>query len=69
MEDKFIKNRPLLKQILGISDYIFTVIFTLEMILLWIGNGFRNYFKNGWFLLDFIIVVVSKVNIDNFYKY
>ena len=38
---------------------IFTVIFTLELILKWFAYGINKYFKNGWNKLDFIIVIVS----------
>jgi hypothetical protein len=58
MEDKFINEKPYLKYILSNADYVFTAIFTIEMILLWISYGFRQYFTNGWCLLDFIIVLV-----------
>jgi hypothetical protein len=58
LEDKFINENPTLKKILGYGDDIFTVIFAAEMILKWIGFGFRKYFSDGWCWLDFIIVSV-----------
>lgn len=59
LEDKFMHEKLVFKNVLMISDYIFTIIFTIEMILFWIGYGFRKYFSNGWCVLDFIIVCVS----------
>jgi hypothetical protein len=40
-------------------DYIFTIIFLIEMILRWIGLGFRKYFTNYWRWIDFITVFVN----------
>jgi hypothetical protein len=59
LDDKSIHEKPVLKKILNIADNIFTAIFTIEMILLWIAYGFRKYFTDGWCWIDFIIVFVS----------
>ena len=59
MEDKNISERPILKQILEVCDKVFTIIFTFEMLLKWVGYGFRKYFSDGWSWLDFIIVTVN----------
>ena len=53
----------MLKKILGIGDDIFTIIFTAEMILKWVGYGFRKYFTDGWCWLDFIIVSVCRIKL------
>lgn len=37
---------------------IFTYIFILEMLLKWMAYGFRAYFTNGWYKLDFMVVIV-----------
>ncbi len=60
LEDKFVNEKPaFLRYLLDIADYVFAVIFTLEMLLLWCAYGFRKYFTNGWCWIDFIIVIVS----------
>jgi hypothetical protein len=53
------RKDPKFCQVLAVFDKIFTVIFTVELILKWLAYGVKNYFKTGWNLLDFIIVVVS----------
>ena len=39
-------------------DRIFTVIFTMEMVVKWLALGFVKYFTNAWCWLDFVIVMV-----------
>lgn len=51
-------NLPL-KQILYWTNFAFCLIFTIEMILKWIGFGLAKYFSSFWTILDFIIVFVS----------
>ncbi|CTQ87048.1 Voltage-dependent T-type calcium channel subunit alpha [Caenorhabditis elegans] len=55
------------RQFLHISGYIFTVIFTGEMMMKVIANGCfigqAAYFKDGWNILDGILVVISLINI------
>ena len=48
-----------LRQPCNILEIFFTVVFTLEMALKIVGNGLAKYLKNGWCLLDFLIVVTS----------
>ena len=43
-------------------DRIFTVIFTMEMVVKWLALGFVKYFTNAWCWLDFVIVGVSIIN-------
>ena len=42
-------------------DRIFTVIFTMEMVVKWLALGFVKYFTNAWCWLDFVIVMVRPV--------
>ena len=44
-------------------DIFFTFIFSIEMLLKWMGLGIKNYFKNPWCLLDFFIVVIAVLSI------
>lgn len=37
---------------------IFTYIFILEMLLKWMAYGFKAYFTNDWYKLDFMVVIV-----------
>ena len=59
LEDVNTRQQPKFSHILSIFDKIFTVIFTIELILKWFAYGIKTYFKNGWNRLDFVIVVVS----------
>lgn len=59
LEDVHTRQQPKFLYVLAIFDKIFTVIFTIELILKWFAYGIRNYFSNGWNKLDFVIVVVS----------
>lgn len=63
LEDKHLNERPDLKKTLDVLDTIFTIIFSLEMILKWLAFGIRRYFGNLWSWLDFLIVIVSFVNL------
>lgn len=59
LEDINTRQQPIFAKILIVLDKIFTVIFTIELILKWFAYGIRIYFTNGWNWLDFFIVLVS----------
>jgi len=59
LEDINTRQQPIFYRILVVFDKIFTVIFTIELILKWFAYGIRVYFTNGWNWLDFVIVLVS----------
>ncbi|CAF3513815.1 unnamed protein product [Rotaria sp. Silwood1] len=59
LEDVNTRQQPTFSEILAVFDKMFTVIFTMELILKWFAYGIKNYFTNGWNWLDFVIVVVS----------
>merc|ERR1719264_1570603 len=61
-EDIHLEKRPVLQDILYYMDRIFTVIFTMEMVVKWLALGFVKYFTNAWCWLDFVIVMVSLIN-------
>ena len=42
--------------VLEILNYIFTVIYTFEMIIKMVGFG-KSYFEDGWCVFDFLIVM------------
>lgn len=42
--------------VLEILNYIFTVIYTVEMIIKMVGFG-KSYFEDGWCVFDFLIVM------------
>ena len=53
---------------MDIMDYIFTAVFTLEMLMKWIALGVYNrdahcYLKNPWNILDGVIVVISLIGL------
>ena len=58
-EDVNLKQSPQLKRVLDIADKFFTIFFTFEMFLKWLGYGFFYYFTNAWCILDFFIVCIS----------
>ncbi|XP_071554613.1 sodium voltage-gated channel paralytic isoform X12 [Temnothorax nylanderi] len=62
LEDVHLQYRPVLQDVLYYMDRIFTVIFFLEMLIKWLALGFKKYFTNAWCWLDFIIVMLSLIN-------
>lgn len=68
LEDKEFQLRKYSDQkyyiVMRYLDILFTFIFTVEMLLKWIGLGFKRYFSNKWCLLDFFIVVIAVVSIS-----
>ena len=69
MEDAYLDSDPVKKQVLHTLEYIFTALFTAEMILKWIGLGPTKYFTNVWCLLDCCIVAVSELCLLPIVKY
>ncbi|XP_006561602.1 sodium channel protein paralytic isoform X25 [Apis mellifera] len=63
LEDVHLQQRPILQDILYYMDRIFTVIFFIEMLIKWLALGFKKYFTNAWCWLDFIIVMLSLINL------
>ncbi|KAL9871743.1 sodium channel protein para isoform X2 [Glossina fuscipes] len=63
LEDVHLPDRPILQDILYYMDRIFTVIFFLEMLIKWLALGFKVYFTNAWCWLDFVIVMLSLINL------
>ncbi|XP_055302525.1 sodium channel protein para isoform X14 [Sitodiplosis mosellana] len=63
LEDVHLPHRPVLQDILYYMDRIFTVIFFLEMLIKWVALGFKAYFNNAWCWLDFVIVMLSLINL------
>ena len=59
MEDINTRQKPTFHAFLIVLDKIFTIIFTVELILKWFAYGIRIYFTNAWNWLDFLIVMVS----------
>jgi hypothetical protein len=48
--------------ILETINLVFTIIFVIECILKILGNGIA-YFKSGWNIFDFVVVIFSIVGI------
>ncbi|XP_061392179.1 sodium channel protein para isoform X3 [Musca vetustissima] len=63
LEDVHLPDRPVMQDILYYMDRIFTVIFFLEMLIKWLALGFKVYFTNAWCWLDFVIVMLSLINL------
>ncbi len=59
LEDINTRQQPTFLKVLNIFDKIFTIIFTIELMIKWFAYGIKDYFNNGWNRLDFIIVLVS----------
>ena len=49
-----------MEDILKLLNYIFTAIFFIEMVIRLSAYG-KNYFKDYWYVFDFIIVIGSLV--------
>lgn len=58
-EDIHLDSNVVLKRVLYWTNFAFSLIFMIEMILKWIALGFTKYFTSFWTILDFIIVFVS----------
>ncbi len=57
---------PLIEEVVGVLDWMITVIFLVEIIIRFIGEPNKKYFfKNGWNVFDTLIVVVSLVPIED----
>merc|ERR1719193_1799998 len=49
------------ENVLEILNYLFTLFFTIEMIIKLIGLGFKGYVSDSWNVFDGLIVIVSVV--------
>lgn len=58
-EDIHLDANITLKRVLYWTNFVFSLIFVIEMVLKWIALGFQKYFTSFWTILDFIIVFVS----------
>lgn len=58
-EDIYLDKNVFLKAILYWTNFVFCVLFAIEMLLKWVAFGFHKYFTSFWTVLDFIIVFVS----------
>ncbi|XP_071106235.1 voltage-dependent T-type calcium channel subunit alpha-1G-like isoform X3 [Haliotis cracherodii] len=67
MERPDIPPESVERQFLTISNYVFTVIFAIEMVLKVIAKGFfvgkHAYLKSGWNVMDGFLVIISLVDI------
>lgn len=59
-EDIYLQHRELLMMVLAIAEMAFALLFFIEMLLKWIGFGFRKYFTDAWCWLEFLIVIVGR---------
>eukprot|EP00760_Papus_ankaliazontas_P006678 PhM_4_TR13136/c0_g1_i1/m.95968 len=64
-----VTNPSWLTKTLSISELIFTIIFTVEMVLKVVTYGFvlhrHSYLRNGWNVVDFVIVVIAVVSMTS----
>jgi len=60
---KYSDDIKILANITNIANIIFFVLYTIEMFLKWIGLGLRQYFKDVWNQFDFVLVVLSAIDI------
>ncbi|XP_069117322.1 sodium channel protein para-like isoform X6 [Argopecten irradians] len=61
IEDIYLPERPILKEILYYMDKVFTTVFIIEMFIKWVAFGYKKYFTDAWCWLDFVIVLISIV--------
>lgn len=57
-EDIYLDKNLTLKQFLYWTNFVFSMVFVIEMVLKWMALGFTRYFTSFWTILDFIIVFV-----------
>ncbi|XP_077988400.1 sodium channel protein 1 brain-like isoform X2 [Glandiceps talaboti] len=62
-EDIYLDQKPVMKEVLKYMNLFFAIVFTIEMLMKWVGFGFAKYFTSFWCWLDFTIVVVSLVSL------
>ncbi|XP_065176053.1 sodium channel protein 60E-like [Sycon ciliatum] len=63
-EDSTVVSNSSRHRLLNILNIFFAVCFTVEMLMKWFGLGLKEYFKNSWNILDFIIVLISLISLD-----
>jgi voltage-dependent calcium channel T type alpha-1G len=67
MERPSIPPDSIERQFLSYSNYVFTLIFAIEMIIKVIAEGFcigdNAYFKSGWNKMDFFLVIISLIDV------
>ena len=61
LDDIILRVNPL--RTTEVSNVVFTLIFTAEVLFKWVGLGLADYFADGMNILDFVIVVVGLVEI------
>ena len=49
--------------VLELSNLIFTLYFTIEVIIVYIGQGYNYFFKDGYNIFDLIIVFLSLIEL------
>mmetsp|Transcript_31861 Transcript_31861/g.83285 ORF Transcript_31861/g.83285 Transcript_31861/m.83285 type:complete len:1767 (+) Transcript_31861:80-5380(+) len=54
---------PSLKTAMGVLNIIFFAIYVVEMLVKWIGLGIDQYFKDPWSLFDFVLVMISLLDV------
>ena len=54
---------PALKEAMATINIIFFVIYVIEMLCKWIGLGITQYFKDPWCRFDFILVMISALDV------
>ena len=57
-------NNPLLTSVLETLEFVFAIIFLVELILNAWSNWFMDFWGNGWSYLDIFVVVVSLVGVQ-----
>ena len=60
LTDEYLRQKGV-KDGLWISDMVFTIIFTMELVLNMLCNWFFPFWKDGWNIFDFITVLFSVV--------
>uniref|UniRef100_A0A3Q3K251 Sodium channel protein n=1 Tax=Monopterus albus TaxID=43700 RepID=A0A3Q3K251_MONAL len=62
-EDIHLRQGHAVRRGLDIADLLFNFLFLLEMVLKWIGSGFKKYYSCPWCRLDFLILAVSLMSL------
>ncbi|XP_064620216.1 sodium channel protein 1 brain-like isoform X2 [Lineus longissimus] len=58
-EDIYLEFDPTKQLVLQYLNYVFAILFTIEMLMKWAAYGYKKYFTSFWTILDFLIVLIS----------
>jgi hypothetical protein len=61
--EPMLPSMGVIRMVLATANYIFLGIYIIEMMLKMLGLGFKQYFKDPWNKFDFVLVMLSIVDV------